>query len=61
MIGTARHYMKVSTLKHVLDGMVYHKLNVLHWHITDEESFPLVLESFPELTQYGAYSLQQRR
>lgn len=59
MIDTARHYMKVSTLKHVLDGMVYHKLNVLHWHITDEESFPLVLESFPELTQYGAYSPEE--
>jgi len=56
MIDTARHFMRLSTLKHVLDGMLFHKLNVLHWHITDEESFPLQLDSYPNLTKYGAYS-----
>ena len=59
MIDTARHFIKLSTLKHVLDGMLFHKLNVFHWHIVDEESFPLQLESFPEITEYGAYSSKE--
>lgn len=32
------------------------KLNRLHWHITDTNSFPLVIASRPFLHQYGAYS-----
>ena len=36
--------------------MSYNKLNILHWHITDTHSFPLQLESMPELAKYGAYS-----
>lgn len=31
------------------------KLNVLHWHLVDDESFPLELQSHPELAQYGKY------
>jgi hexosaminidase len=34
-------------------------MNILHWHITDTESFPLVLESVPELAQYGSYSAEE--
>lgn len=56
MIDTARHFISVGTLKHVIEGMLFHKLNVLHWHITDEESFPMESRSFPVLTKYGAYS-----
>lgn len=39
-----------------LDAMGMVKLNVLHWHITDAQSFPLELNSLPELSEIGAYS-----
>lgn len=32
------------------------KLNVFHWHMTDSQSFPLVLKSHPDLSKFGAYS-----
>lgn len=35
------------------------KLNVLHWHLTDTESFPLQLKSHPEFSEIGAYSQNQ--
>jgi hypothetical protein len=31
-------------------------MSVLHWHVTDTESFPLVLSSVPDVTTYGRYS-----
>lgn len=56
MIDTARHYLPVRIILETIDGMMYNKMNVLHWHITDDDSFPLVLESHPELSQSGAFN-----
>lgn len=36
--------------------MAMTKLNTFHWHITDSQSFPLILKSHPDLAQLGAYS-----
>jgi N-acetyl-beta-hexosaminidase len=39
MIDTARHFLPVEFLQHILDGMEANKLNVLHWHIVDSQAF----------------------
>ena len=41
MIDTARHYYPVAFIQHVVDAMVASKLNVLHVHFTDDQSFPV--------------------
>lgn len=56
LIDTARHYLTVEKIFHILDGMSYLKLNTLHWHITDSESFPIVIPKRPLLSKLGAYS-----
>ena len=35
---------------------MYNKLNTLHWHISDAETFPWVLNSYPNLTAYAIYN-----
>ncbi|TPX38080.1 beta-N-acetylhexosaminidase [Synchytrium microbalum] len=56
LLDTARHYFPVEYIERILDGMSYTKMNVLHWHIVDSQSFPFVSTSFPELSANGAYS-----
>ena len=56
LIDTARNFIPTVIIRQIIDAMSYNKLNILHWHITDTHSFPLELESIPELAKYGAYS-----
>ncbi|KAJ6833320.1 beta-hexosaminidase 1 [Iris pallida] len=59
LLDTSRHFLPVSVIKQVIDSMSYAKLNVLHWHILDEESFPLEVPSYPDLWK-GAYTKWER-
>ncbi|KAJ8962193.1 hypothetical protein NQ318_018160 [Aromia moschata] len=56
MIDTARNFFPIKKLKKAVDGMAATKLNVLHLHLTDAVSFPVVLPNNPIFAQYGAYS-----
>ena len=57
LVDSSRHFLPL--IEHVLpliDAMASTKLNVLHWHITDAQSFPFGSEAVPELPQHGAYA-----
>ncbi|KAL1819319.1 hypothetical protein ACET3Z_014188 [Daucus carota] len=59
MLDTSRHYLPIDVIKHVIESMSYAKLNVFHWHIIDEESFPLEVPTYPNLWK-GAYTKWER-
>lgn len=56
MIDSSRHFLPTKLIFETLDAMMYNKMNVLHWHIVDEDSFPLILDSHPEIAKYASYS-----
>jgi len=57
MIDSARHFQPMEVLKRNLDAMAAVKLNVLHWHLTEDQGFRVESKKFPELHEMGSDGL----
>jgi hexosaminidase len=55
MLDSARHFQSVAEVETLLDQMAQHKLNVLHWHLTDDQGWRIEIKRYPELTRIGAW------
>ena len=53
MLDVVRNYYPVDSIYRILDIMAYHKLNVLHFHLTDDEAWRLEIPGLPQLTEIG--------
>ena len=54
MIDCGRHFEPVAVIKRNLDGMAAVKLNVFHWHLTEDQGFRIESRVFPKLTGKGS-------
>ena len=50
MIDSARHFQPIDVIKRNLDAMAALKLNVFHWHLTDDQGWRIQIKSLPQLT-----------
>jgi len=56
-LDVSRHWMPVEVVKRNLDGMAAVKLNVFHWHLSDDQGFRVESKRFPKLQQLGSDGL----
>lgn len=54
LIDVSRHFIPIDVLKRNLDGMEAVKMNVLHWHLSDDQGFRAESKKFPKLTGMGS-------
>ena len=54
LIDVSRHFIPLDVLKRNLDGMAAVKMNVLHWHLSDDQGFRVESKVFPQLTGMGS-------
>ena len=55
LLDSARHFQSVEFIKRFIDQMAQHKLNVLHWHLTDDQGWRIQIRKYPKLTEVGAW------
>jgi len=60
LMDTARHFLPLTFIKRLIDSLRLVKMNTLHWHLVDEQAFPIEIPSRPLLAQLGAYSKFER-
>ena len=55
MLDEARHFQGKKTVLKTLDLMALHKLNIFHWHLTDDQGWRIEIKKYPELTKVGSH------
>ena len=55
MLDAGRHFYPVSFIKKQLDLLSYYKINIFHWHLTEDQGWRLQINRYPKLTSVGAW------
>ena len=55
MLDVSRHFYDAAEVKTLLDQMAALKLNVFHWHLTDDDGWRIEIKAYPKLTTTGAW------
>jgi hexosaminidase len=55
MLDSARHFQSPAFIRQLIDWMAVNKLNVLHWHLVDDQGWRLEIKKYPRLTEVGAW------
>lgn len=54
-LDCARHFFSKSDVKRYIDELALYKMNVFHWHLTDDQGWRIEIKHYPKLTQVGAW------
>jgi len=54
LLDTSRHWVEIDTIKRQLDGIASAKLNIFHWHLTDDQAWRVEVKSYPKLTDVAS-------
>lgn len=59
LLDCCRHFMDVNFVKRYIDLLAYHKMNVLHWHLTEDQGWRIEISQYPKLTKVGAWRTEK--
>ncbi len=54
-LDVCRHFFTVKEVKKYLDYLAMYKMNVFHWHLTDDQGWRIEIKKYPKLTEIGGY------
>ena len=55
MLDVSRHFLPLSVVKKYIDYLALHKLNIFHWHLTDDQGWRIQIKKYPRLTEIGGW------
>lgn len=55
MLDVSRHWFTKEEVMKFIDELAEYKMNVFHWHLTDDQGWRIEIKSFPKLTEIGAW------
>lgn len=59
LLDCCRHFWPVDVVKKYIDLLAYYKMNVLHWHLTEDQGWRVEIKKYPKLTEVGAWRTEE--
>ena len=59
-LDVSRHFFDIKFIKTYIDMMALHKMNVFHWHLTDDNGWRIEIKKYPLLTEKSAWRVDRR-
>ena len=60
-LDCSRHFFPKSFVKEYIDILALHKINVFHWHLTDDQGWRIEIKRYPKLTSVGAWRVDREQ
>ena len=54
-LDVCRHFMPTAFIKKFIDVLAAYKMNIFHWHLTEDQGWRIEIERYPRLTEIGAW------
>ena len=54
-LDVGRHFFDISFIKKYIDYIAIHKMNIFHWHLTEDQGWRVEIDSYPKLTEVSAF------
>ncbi len=54
-LDVCRHFYTIAEVKKYIDMITFYKMNVFHWHLTDDQGWRIMIDKYPKLTSVGGY------
>lgn len=58
-LDVCRHFFPADFIKRYIDLLAMHKMNVFHWHLTDDQGWRIEIGAYPRLTEIGAWRVDR--
>ena len=59
-LDCCRHFMPLEAVKKFIDTLALHKMNVFHWHLTEDQGWRIEIKRYPRLTEIGGWRKETR-
>ncbi|MBL4703568.1 MAG: beta-N-acetylhexosaminidase, partial [Flavobacteriales bacterium] len=59
LLDCRRHFFSKDVIKKYIKLLSYYKMNVLHWHLTEDQGWRIAIEKYPKLTEIGAWRINE--
>lgn len=59
LLDCSRHFFNKEVVKKYIDLLALYKMNVLHWHLTEDQGWRITIDKYPKLTEIGAWRTEQ--
>ena len=59
MLDVSRHFFTKEEVLEVIDYLAFHKINVFHWHLVDDQGWRIEIKKYPKLTEVGAWRVDR--